>query len=428
MNARVYELHPLSEEESWKLFCAFAFEGNQPPHHLEGIAHQIERECGRLPLAVKTVAASLANETLSSIAKEIQCAFSVEESFKKGPVVQTSSRCRRILMGKKSIGDGDLDVMASSQAYSASRIRTLSFPQNKGIGNIPALLLSGARLLRVLDLIDTAISSLPDCVGNLKLLTVLNLSRNQIAEVPECLKSIKSLLFLDISKCSNLEGYPVWIGELNCLKNLDMILYTTKFDGQMPKGMSKLVSLEVLKIDSCNELSVDKNEFLRLEHFVNLVNLREVRIDIRHETELESIKDGILARLVKMRNLTMVNDASYEGNLLEEMLGMKDLEYLYLERVRKARGIRQLCYFKIRDFSVLEEFPELEDGAMPHLELLEVARYSNLNKIPRGLELLKCLKRCGFKWTGVDDMLEEGGELWEKIKANNSNVIINTGY
>ncbi|GLJ20209.1 hypothetical protein SUGI_0366820 [Cryptomeria japonica] len=330
-----------------------------------------------------------------SIAKEIQCAFSVEESFKKGPVVQTSSRCRRILMGKKSIGDGDLDVMASSQAYSASRIRTLSFPQNKGIGNIPALLLSGARLLRVLDLIDTAISSLPDCVGNLKLLTVLNLSRNQIAEVPECLKSIKSLLFLDISKCSNLEGYPVWIGELNCLKNLDMILYTTKFDGQMPKGMSKLVSLEVLKIDSCNELSVDKNEFLRLEHFVNLVNLREVRIDIRHETELESIKDGILARLVKMRNLTMVNDASYEGNLLEEML---------------------------------EEFPELEDGAMPHLELLEVARYSNLNKIPRGLELLKCLKRCGFKWTGVDDMLEEGGELWEKIKANNSNVIINTGY
>ncbi|GLJ20227.1 hypothetical protein SUGI_0367100 [Cryptomeria japonica] len=93
----------------------------------------------------------------------------------------------------------------------------------------------------------------------------------------------------------------------------------------------------------------------------------------------------------------------------------------------KCGGFRQLCYFRIVSFLLLEEFPELEDGAMPHLQVLEVEECSNLNKIPRGLELLKCLKRCDFKQTGVDDMLEEGGELWEKIKANNPNVIINIG-
>ncbi|XP_059068411.1 disease resistance RPP13-like protein 4 [Cryptomeria japonica] len=65
MNARVYELQPWSKEESWTLFCAFAFQGNRPPHNLEGIACQVEGDCGRLPLAVKTVAASLANTTLS---------------------------------------------------------------------------------------------------------------------------------------------------------------------------------------------------------------------------------------------------------------------------------------------------------------------------------------------------------------------------
>ncbi|XP_059074332.1 disease resistance RPP13-like protein 4 [Cryptomeria japonica] len=65
MNACVYELQPLSEEESWNLFCAFAFHGNQPPRHLQGVARQVEGECGRLPLAVKTVAASLADKTLS---------------------------------------------------------------------------------------------------------------------------------------------------------------------------------------------------------------------------------------------------------------------------------------------------------------------------------------------------------------------------
>ncbi|GLJ20363.1 hypothetical protein SUGI_0369780 [Cryptomeria japonica] len=87
MNARVYELHPLSEEESWDLFCAFAFQGNQPPHHLEGIARQIEKECGRSPLIVKTVAASLANDILS-----VQWTSELEQlrvvSYTEDPVMQ----------------------------------------------------------------------------------------------------------------------------------------------------------------------------------------------------------------------------------------------------------------------------------------------------------------------------------------------------
>ncbi|GLJ20225.1 hypothetical protein SUGI_0367050 [Cryptomeria japonica] len=269
-----------------------------------------------------------------SIAKESQCAFSVEESFKICPTVQASSRCRRILMGKKSIADGDVDVMASSQAYSASRIRTLSLTQNRGIQNIPALLLSGSRVLRVLDLSCTDISTLPDCVGNLKLLTVLNLSSTKIVEVPECVKNIKSHIFLDISYCSNLKGFPVWIGELNCLKHLNMaVIMDAKFDGQMPRGMSKLVSLQAFKIGTSNKLSVDENEFFRLEHFASLVNLREVSITVRHEIELESIKDGILATLVKMRNLTMFNFSTLDNGILsEKMLAMKDLEFLSLTR------------------------------------------------------------------------------------------------
>ncbi|GLJ20226.1 hypothetical protein SUGI_0367060 [Cryptomeria japonica] len=60
MNAHVYELQPLSEEESWSLFCAFAFQGSQPPGYLKDIAREIEGKCAKLPLAVRTVAASLA--------------------------------------------------------------------------------------------------------------------------------------------------------------------------------------------------------------------------------------------------------------------------------------------------------------------------------------------------------------------------------
>ncbi|GLJ20159.1 hypothetical protein SUGI_0365910 [Cryptomeria japonica] len=604
MNARVYDVHPLSQQESWELFCAFAFpdsQKNQPPQQLAGIAREVEGECGRLPLAVKTVAASLAGKRLSrdwetklgqlravldtedpimqilklsydslpvhlkpcfaylsffpedeeikscylinlwiaegyipqkedqhqldigwnylchlyslclvesvgamymqgsgsfklhdllldlaiSIGKESQCAFSVDESFRKGPAVQASCSYRRILMGKKSIVDGDVDVMASNRAYSASRLRTLSFSQNRGIQKIPAILLSGARVLRVLDLSGTGISSLPACVGNLKLLRVLNLSGTNIAEVPECVKSNTSLRFLYISICENLEQLPEWIGELNFLEHLDLLgTALKKVDGSMPKGLSKLVSLQVLMIDNDNKLSVEDNEFLRLEHFVNLVNLHEVWIGIHHEAELKSIEDGILSTLVKMRTLGIINSTNVtEVNLpplSEKMLAMKDLEFLHLEKFAvpnwicgfsnlmqlelwdchcaeypalemmpnlikldiwrndickalpkgfgKSKGFPQLLFLNIQGCSVLEEFLELEEGAMPHLEILRVFRCPNLKKVPSGLEHLRSLKECHFGRTGVDDMLKEGEELWNKLKVNNSNVIIKTDW
>ncbi|GLJ26193.1 hypothetical protein SUGI_0502560 [Cryptomeria japonica] len=168
-----------------------------------------------------------------SISKESKCAFSVEEAFKKGTT--------RVLMVKKSIGNGDVHVMASNGAYSASRLRTFSFSQNKSIQNIPATLLRGARVLLILDLSRTSISSLPAYVQpayveNLKLLRFLNLSETNIAEVPKYVRSNKSLRFLDLSNCSGLERLPNWIGELNCLEHLDI----SGFRGFMPKEISKL--------------------------------------------------------------------------------------------------------------------------------------------------------------------------------------------
>ncbi|GLJ21140.1 hypothetical protein SUGI_0386660 [Cryptomeria japonica] len=53
MNASDYQVQHMTDEESWKLFCAFAFshcQQNQPPHQLEGIARQIDGECARLPM------------------------------------------------------------------------------------------------------------------------------------------------------------------------------------------------------------------------------------------------------------------------------------------------------------------------------------------------------------------------------------------
>ncbi|GLJ14378.1 hypothetical protein SUGI_0232330 [Cryptomeria japonica] len=56
----------LSEEDSWNLFCVYAFPAhgeNRVPSHLEEVGRKIVKQCGNLPLAIKTTASSLANTT-----------------------------------------------------------------------------------------------------------------------------------------------------------------------------------------------------------------------------------------------------------------------------------------------------------------------------------------------------------------------------
>ncbi|KAL2511620.1 Disease resistance protein RPM1 [Abeliophyllum distichum] len=58
----VYELNPLSEEESWTLFCQKAFQGNSCPQHLIEICSNILRNCGGLPLAIVAIGGLLATK------------------------------------------------------------------------------------------------------------------------------------------------------------------------------------------------------------------------------------------------------------------------------------------------------------------------------------------------------------------------------
>lgn len=64
LNAQMYEMQHMSDEDSWRLFCVYAFEENIEPHQqLKELGRQIVKQCGSLPLAIKTIAASLANTT-----------------------------------------------------------------------------------------------------------------------------------------------------------------------------------------------------------------------------------------------------------------------------------------------------------------------------------------------------------------------------
>ncbi|GMQ04122.1 hypothetical protein CsSME_00049650 [Camellia sinensis var. sinensis] len=66
-NGHVYDLMPLSQEESWTLFCNKTFRGNLCPPNLKQISLRILKRCEGLPLAIVAISGVLATKDKSRI-------------------------------------------------------------------------------------------------------------------------------------------------------------------------------------------------------------------------------------------------------------------------------------------------------------------------------------------------------------------------
>ncbi|KAI7988114.1 Disease resistance protein RPM1 [Camellia lanceoleosa] len=66
-NGHVYDLMPLSQEESWTLFCNKTFRGNLCPPNLKQISLRILKRCEGLPLAIVVISGVLATKDRSRI-------------------------------------------------------------------------------------------------------------------------------------------------------------------------------------------------------------------------------------------------------------------------------------------------------------------------------------------------------------------------
>ncbi|KAG6791959.1 hypothetical protein POTOM_001095 [Populus tomentosa] len=62
---KVYPLNPLSQEESWTLFCKKIFQDNPCPPHLKNVSETILGRCAGLPLAIVAISGVLATKDKS---------------------------------------------------------------------------------------------------------------------------------------------------------------------------------------------------------------------------------------------------------------------------------------------------------------------------------------------------------------------------
>ncbi|GLJ53260.1 hypothetical protein SUGI_1135090 [Cryptomeria japonica] len=201
---------------------------------------------------------------------------------------------------------------------------------------------------------------------------------------------------------------------------------------------------------------MEEDGALRLDDVGKMREIEEIAFTVEHESQLKRMEEGVLSPLLNMRRLEVNNaivgmrcESESESDLpqfpqrmstinypeLQAMPNLVSLHLHYNKRCRelpkafgKSGGFPHLRFLFIDEFPKLEEFPEMEDGAMTCLENFRLRNCEKVNKMGEGLERLKRLKEIDIgsftERYKFRETLKEGGVYWKKIKATNPHITI----
>ena len=154
-------------------------------------------------------------------------------------------------------------------------------------------------------------STCSEIIASFKFIRLLDLHNMGIKTIPSSIKKLKHLRYLDLSKNKDIEMLPNSIVKLYNLQTLKLSnCYSLK---ELPRDINKLVKLRFLKIDSC----------LGLTHMPNglgqLTNLQTLSRFVMSKGRIDSVprSNGGLKELDKLNEL--------RGNLsIENLKHRKD--------------------------------------------------------------------------------------------------------
>jgi len=273
-------------------------------------------------------------------------------------------------------------------------------------------------------------------------LRVLNLAGGKFRYLPEQLGDLKDLVWLDLCNCENLETLPDTIRKLHVLKHLN--LPGCKSLEYLPSGVVGLTSLE----DLCTEDSV---KLIWSKHTTSGMARAQSLCDI-YPTVAASLEDicgftlltilTIFGRIdggmelshnisaltnLKILKLGLENvktlpaGMAYSLNQLQELslYDMKRLEYLP-KSFTSCNAFPALTEFRIYCCRSLVEFPEVDEGALPNLTLLQFYMCYSLGSLPLSLEVLPSLREmlvlyCGEKMKESRRINCEKSSIWRKF-------------
>lgn len=298
-------------------------------------------------------------------------------------------------------------------------------------------LLPSLKLLRALDLEDSAISKLPDCLVTMFNLKYLNLSKTQVKELPKDFHKLINLETLN-TKHSKIEELPPGMWKLQKLRYLITFRRNDGHDSNWnyvlgTRVVPKIWQLKDLQVmDSFNaEAELIKNlgnmtqltrislVMVRREHGRDLCDslnkirrLRFLSITSIHEEEPLEIDDLIATASIEklflagklervpiwfntLQNLTYLG---LRGSQLQEnaILSIQTLPRLVWLSFYNAYMGPRLCFaqgfqnLKILEIVQMKHLTEvvIEDGAMFELQKLYIRACRGLESVPKGIENL----------------------------------------
>jgi len=329
------------------------------------------------------------------------------------------------------------------------------------------------------------LKSLPRKIGNLRQLTHLDLQHCKLKSLPKEIGKVTQLTHICLAWCDNLQSLPKEVGELTQLIHLDLefcrdLKYHPSTVGNLrslqylnlkvtsPNGywgnpstnlhgqafaayIWKLTTLTELHIsgntcetlERCDQLSklVLKLEKLKAFHIRDFKKLETLPDAIQSMVHLEKfaiysckkikILPSVITLISKLKVLFIDNMSS-----LESLPALNTLKMLSTLRISFCRSIKKLpdsftssdAFPSLKKLDCsncgLVEFSEVEDGAMPKLQILNLT-CTNIKSLPDTLKNLKNLKVV-YIWEGrFDDLCEKFENTWllGKFRSERENLL-----
>ncbi|XP_004493471.1 disease resistance protein RGA2 [Cicer arietinum] len=333
----------------------------------------------------------------------------------KEECVLVQSHTRNIPEQARHFSIVENDSLARTLFLKSKRIRTILFPID-GVGLDSYSLLdtwiSRYKYLRILDLSDSTMDTLPVSIAKLEHLCVLNLTSNyKIKRLPHSICKLQNLQVLILTGCMKFEKLPKGLRKLISLRELSI---TTKQSVLSQDELASFNHLQTLDFYYCDNLKILFNGSQRLNFLETLM--------VQSCGSLESLPLYSFPKLqtLYLGDCTMLNLSLNNENPIR-ILKMK---HLYLEKfpglltlprwiVGAANTLETLVIRKLTNLEMLPEYLT----AMTHLKMLDIRHCPQLLTLPNDIQRLTALE--DLRIHGCPELCRkcrpQFGEYWPMI-------------
>ncbi|KAJ4843908.1 hypothetical protein Tsubulata_034433, partial [Turnera subulata] len=406
----IHHIKPMEENEAWTLFCmkAFPWNARRCPQELENLAKDVVEKCQGLPLAVRGLTpeeiadrylVELIRRSLLQVVegdiyglpgkckmhdmlRELALSKAEEEKFCALYDEQIGARREEGAIRRLSIQGSQAEIKLWE---GMTQLRSfLLFVSGTIDSTMINKLLSGFKLLRVLDLKGTPIDTFPDHIVSLFNLRYLNLKRTRIKKLPESIRRLFNLEALDLRR-SQVEALPNGIVNM---KNLQYLLSYQLKDGtyldfscvigtRFPPKLNTLNNLKYLGYVEANSIVVKE-----IQSMTQLVRLDITDVEGSHEEDLcfaiqnMRLLRRLYVKAAKEDQILCLDALKSPPPFLEKLILFGKLENIP-QWFKALQNLRQLSL----------SWSRLAIDPLSHIEALPNLRRLFLNKASEELQL-----------------------------------------